>query len=165
MSAEQTSEGEELGSEKIKQELLSYLGEERLGSVRHRAFFDYTNHDKLMGDWRDKVDSLPKIKNPSRKLVEESRVRISEFKLALLETEIERNKTTLPGYDQATEHIESMLERLQSTMKDERGKLNIPEGVSEDERDQQIERQSAEDLEKFEKAVEGIRTEIINREN
>jgi hypothetical protein len=92
-------------------------------------------------------------------LVEEGRVRKYEFKIAMLETEIERNTTTLPGYNKASEQIRDMLENWYfAIVEEDEGKS--PEGTNE-----QIDISSELSYERFQKELDALREELINRDN
>ena len=138
-----------------------YFRDEKLGSVKLTAFFNYWDFDKYVNNWRGNLDYITQHPDASNRSVKESRIRIDEIKIASLETEIERNRTTLPGYDKAFDQTEIMLEEIQEAIADEDDE-KYPCNYDDNEL---IEKVSQLSLARFLKTVDGVYDELISREN
>ncbi len=71
---------------------LEYLRDEKSGSVRRTAYFDFRNWNESIGKWHKKIEFIGDNPNYSdkRKLIGEGQIRIEEIKLANLEMQIEK---------------------------------------------------------------------------
>jgi hypothetical protein len=92
--------------------LVKFLGGEKMGSVKLTAFFNYWNYEKLLHDRSLLLEN--KIKHPfsEDRLEMDSEIRTADTKVAIIDSEIEQNRTTLPGYDKAYMKTATLLNRI-----------------------------------------------------
>jgi len=151
--------------ERTKQELLHYFDGEKMGSPKHEAYFDYLNYERYVKEWRDRIDSLAGLTDPEDMEVTRSRIGIGEFKIALLETEIDRKTTTQPRYEKATINIRALLDRLYGAIEDDESAKERELENEQGDRKKQIDQLAKHVLERFEEAGAEIRNELIHRED
>ncbi|MEJ2707882.1 MAG: hypothetical protein P8074_09755 [Anaerolineales bacterium] len=99
--------------EGIREQLLDQVGNAEFGSATFQAFSDYfaLDHQRYLLDI-EQNNSLSASNNEKRRLYWESETRIRETQIALLEREIERNNSRVPGYARVRVGIESALDHL-----------------------------------------------------
>lgn len=95
MPAERRSEPVS-NSENTKQSLIEFMQGAFFGDVRYQAFFDWRANSELDGDISRITQEIKRgVTDPGT----ESRLRIMEFRKALLEHEIGQKEMTMPGYN------------------------------------------------------------------
>jgi len=104
---EREENGDFTRSEQIRQELLDYLKDVDFGTPKYQACCDYLDYEYQMNSWRRevKVAADSSGSDPEERLFYESQMRIREIHIALLEREIEKNRTRILGYSDAYAHI------------------------------------------------------------
>jgi hypothetical protein len=101
------------GSEQVRQNLLDHLKDVEFGSIKHWAAIDYFNlgyQESLLSTQRKNLLSVRR--NQEKKMYWESEVRIREVHIALLERDIDRNKSRVPGYSKAYMYLVSSFDQL-----------------------------------------------------
>jgi hypothetical protein len=96
------------GSEQVRQNLLDHLKDVEFGSIKHWAAIDYFNlsyQERVLSTQRNNV--LSAGRDPEQKMYWESEVRIRETHIAILERDIDRNKSRVPGYSKAYMYLVS----------------------------------------------------------
>jgi hypothetical protein len=113
----QTETAEQLG-----QLLLEFVDKAEFGTAHFRAVSDYFDLQALYDYRKSYVEILEgDLRN---KVHAESTLRVHETKIALLEHQIEQNKSQLPGYSGAYQHMETALEDIHSLAWEEAGKMH-----------------------------------------
>jgi len=154
--------GEKLSkSEVLVNNFSEYFRDEKLGSVKLTAFFNYWDYNKYVNEWRDNLDYLTEYPESKDRSLKESRIRIDEIKIAALETETARNRTTLPGYDKTYEQTAIMLEEIQEIISDE----DIEKHPFIFDDNEKIEEVTELSLGRFLKIINGVYDYLISREN
>jgi hypothetical protein len=101
------------GSEQVRQNLLDHLKDVEFGSIKHWAAIDYFNlsyQERVLSTQRNNV--LSAGRDPEQKMYWESEVRIRETHIAILERDIDRNKSRVPGYSKAYMYLVSSFDQL-----------------------------------------------------
>src|SRR5688572_12048624 len=107
-NTQQPESAEELG-----QKLLEFVGKAEFGTVEFRAISDYLDMRGYYGLRKWNIDGLAGKSEAERA----SDIRICEMKIALLEHQIDQNKSQLPGYSGIYQHMETALENIDSRAK------------------------------------------------
>src|SRR5688572_6658502 len=94
-------------AEQLSQQLIEFVDKAEFGTVQFRAVNDYFDLQKLYSLQQTYVEFLEK--DAGNKIDRESMLRVQEMKIALLEHQIEQNKSQLPGYSGAYHHIGNAL--------------------------------------------------------
>jgi hypothetical protein len=99
-------------AEQLGQQLLELVDKTEFGTPEFRAVSDYLNLRALYGNREWNMNRL--VGESGSKVERESDIRVDEMKIALLENQIEQNKSQLPGYSGAYQHMETALEAIDS---------------------------------------------------
>jgi len=99
-------------SEEWSDHLVSLAAEAQFGMPEHSAVSDYLNLQELYSNFGKEPQSQLARANGEANLPAESRVRVTELKLALLEHTIEQNRARIPGYSDAYVEISTGFEDL-----------------------------------------------------
>jgi hypothetical protein len=94
-------------AEQLSQQLIEFVDKAEFGTVQFRAVSDYFDLQGLYSLQKTYVEFLEG--DAGTKIDRESRLRIQEMKIALLEHQIEQNKSQLSGYSGAYYHMENAL--------------------------------------------------------
>jgi len=112
MSIENGVRGIDSESQRYVQELKDYLKDKDVGTVKFQAFSDFYNLQSL-GRSRDKAtEQKTENTDVERAIRHESSLRITEFRIALLEHEMEQKKMSIPGYGTALYKIFDLHETI-----------------------------------------------------
>ena len=95
-------------AEKLGQQLLEFVDKTEFGTAQFGAVSDYLDLRTLHSLRELDVDALSG--NNENKTKRESDIRIYELKIALLEHQIEQNKSSIPGYSWSYQHVETAFE-------------------------------------------------------
>jgi hypothetical protein len=102
-------------AEQLGQQLLEFVNKTEFGTVQFRAVSDYLDLQTLHGSRAWDITRL--VEEGGNKAETESEIRICEMRIALLEHLIEQNKSQLPGYSGAFQHMETALKDIDSLAK------------------------------------------------
>ena len=100
-------------AEQLGQQLLEFVDKSEFGTVQFRAISDYLD---LRGYYALRNWNVESLARKSEAEIA-SDIRVNEMKIALLEHQIEQNKSQLPGYSGAYRHMETALEDIDSLAK------------------------------------------------
>lgn len=99
-------------AEQLGQQLLEFVDKAEFGTAQFRAISDYFDLHTLYG--RQKTYRKPLDGGSKNDVSFESSLRVYEMKIALLEHQIEQNKSQISGYSGAYQHMETALEDIGS---------------------------------------------------
>jgi len=116
-------------SENIKMGLKEFLKDSSFGDPKYQAFHDWCLRDDLEGSLYKNIELIKADPSPER----ESDLRIVEYRMALLNHEIDQKKGKLPGYEHAYWTFVGSFENLCSALSNEGRKLHPddPSAVSQ----------------------------------
>jgi hypothetical protein len=102
--------------EEFKQEFRSHLLGVEFGSSDYTAFCDFfalenQRHARDIG-----IDSLRLYEDPESRLIADSELRITETRIAILESEIERKQITSIDYYKSYNSVEEKMEQLREAI-------------------------------------------------
>jgi hypothetical protein len=98
--------------EQLGQQLMEFVDKAEFGTAQFRAVSDYFDLQGLYSHQKTYVEILEG--DPRSKVDAESMLRVQEMEIALLEHQIEQNKSQLSGYSGAYQHMETALENISS---------------------------------------------------
>jgi hypothetical protein len=113
----------------IKEEFRSHLHSIEFGSSDYLAFCDFYALEQQKYICRIEVRNLMREMNPEEKLFAESQLRITETRIAILETEVDGKKTRDIEYSGAYKYVEHAMEELRDAISSDLAS-NFPETVS-----------------------------------
>lgn len=102
-------------AEQLGQQLLEFVDKAEFGTVQFRAVSDYLDLQALYGFRKWTIDEL--AVNSENQVERKGDIRVNEIKIALLEHQIEQNKSQISGYSGAYHHLKTSLEDIDSLAK------------------------------------------------
>jgi len=99
-------------TEQLRQQLLEFIYKTRFGDPQFQAISDYLDLRSLHNLREYDIDQP--VKDTLKQIKKESDIRINEMKIALLELQVEQNKSRLSGYAHSYQHIQKALEDIYS---------------------------------------------------
>ena len=99
-------------AEQLGQNLLEFIDQTEFGTTEFQAASDYIDLHSLHELRDETINKL--ASNPENRTITESNVRICETKIALLEVQIEQNRSRLARYSRTFQKIETGFADLQT---------------------------------------------------
>lgn len=101
-------------ADELGQKLLAYVQGAEFGTPQFQAISDYLTHRTLEHDLGIEQRNMLGSEETTKRAWWESRVRITEIKIALLEYNIDQNQARLAGYSTAYTHMGTSFEEVDS---------------------------------------------------
>ena len=105
--------------EVLKQEFRTHLLRVEFGSTDFLAFCDFYALEAQRHSRNTEINSLRLYVEPERRQLAESELRITETRIAILESEIERKQNTDTDYYKSYSHIEEQMKKLRGAISNE----------------------------------------------